>query len=136
MTHLFFFLVLPFLFLFFFCFFKKKKLMKTTPFWFFFKKKKIMQLNRRFYKTAGPPVSSGSVRFLPVPSGSMHSRSSSWTKPLPPPVRGRTGPTGRSGPVFNTLLATIWKFGLPSLLKYLGFESNLSSNILGLFSTI
>jgi hypothetical protein len=47
-------------------------------------------------------------------------------------------PYSLGAPFFKTSSqapATIWKFGLPSLLKYLGFESNLSSNFLGLFSS-
>jgi len=43
----------------------------------------------------------GSGRFSPV---RQHNRSIEQLEPVTPPVPGWTGPTGRSGPVFKTML--------------------------------
>ena len=71
---------------------------------FFLKTKWKQHWLGRFSKTAGSPVFTGFGRFRPV---RQHNRSVEQLEPVTPPVPGWTGPTGRSGPIFKTMVHMI-----------------------------
>ncbi|KEH39229.1 hypothetical protein MTR_2g090940 [Medicago truncatula] len=44
---------------------------------------------------------------MPVRTGLLHDRSNMPTEPVTPPVHGRTSSTGRSSPVFKTMISLL-----------------------------